>query len=67
MAVAKGFCSAQDVAQALKIQAEADRKGDKHQLLGIIMIREGLLSTDQLIQMLKAQELVQGQAPAEPS
>ena len=53
LAVAKGFCTAKDVAQALKLQAEQDKRGDPHQLLGILMIREGILSTAQLIEMLK--------------
>ncbi len=52
-AIERGFCTAQDVEKALKIQQEQDRKGEKHRLLGIIMIGEGLLSTAQLIEMLQ--------------
>ena len=48
-----GFCGAQDVEKALKIQREQDRKGEKHRLLGIVMIGEGMLSTAQLIELLQ--------------
>lgn len=53
IAVAKGFCALKDVDQALKIQREQDRRGERHRLLGIIMIEEGILSTAQLIEILK--------------
>ena len=53
IAVAKGFCTLKDVDQALKIQREQDHRGERHRLLGIIMIAEGLLSTAQLIEILK--------------
>ncbi|GEM_PF-2982263 len=52
-AVERGFCTSQDVEKALKIQREQDRIGEKHRLLGIIMIGEGLLSTANLIEMLQ--------------
>ena len=48
-----GFCTPQDVEKALKIQREQDRKGEKHRLLGIVMIGEGMLSTAQLIELLQ--------------
>lgn len=53
IAVAKGFCALKDVDQALRIQRDQDQKGERHRLLGIIMIEEGLLSTTQLIEILK--------------
>ena len=52
-AVERGFCTTQDVERALKIQQEQDRIGERHRLLGIIMIGEGLLSTANLIEMLQ--------------
>jgi hypothetical protein len=53
LAVAKGFCTAKDVAKALKLQAAQDKRGERHRLLGILMIQEGILSTAQLIELLK--------------
>ena len=64
LAVAKGFCTGKDVAQALKLQAEQDARGDRHQLLGILMCREGLLSTAQLIEMLKELQPATSSKPA---
>lgn len=55
-AVRRGYCTTRDVDQALKVQQEQDRRGERHRLLGIIMIGEGLLSTAQLIEMLKSYE-----------
>ena len=52
-AISKGFCTLKDVDQALRIQREQDQQGERHRLLGIIMIAEGLLSTAQLIEILK--------------
>ena len=56
MAVARGYCTPKDVDRALKLQHEQDERGEKHRLLGILMIQEGLLSTAQLIEILKAYE-----------
>ena len=53
VAIQRGFCTAGDVEKALKIQREQDRKGEKHRLLGIVMIGEGMLSTAQLIELLQ--------------
>ncbi len=53
VAVARGYCTARDVTRALKIQADQDRLGGKHPPAGIIMISEGILSTTQLIEILK--------------
>lgn len=64
LAVAKGFCTAKDVAKALKLQDEQDERGERHRLLGILMIQEGILSTAQLIEMLKE---LQPAAPAKPA
>lgn len=55
MAVAKGYCTSEQLDEALRIQADlADRGRDPRPLLGILMVRHGILSTGQLIEMLKA-------------
>ena len=56
LAVARGYCATKDVDRALKIQREQDLRGEKHRLIGIILISEGILSTTQLIEMLKDYE-----------
>lgn len=60
IAVSEGFCTEADVAQALQVQREEDARGQRHRLIGILMIREGLLSTTHLIEILKTYR----QAPA---
>ena len=56
IAVAMGFCGKAEVDQALRIQREQDGHGERHRLLGILMVSEGLLSTTQLIEILKTIE-----------
>ena len=51
--VSRGYCSAQDVERALKIQREEDQRGDRHRLLGIILLQEGRISTEQLLELLR--------------
>lgn len=51
--LAKGYCTEHDLARALRIQQEQDKRGERHRLLGILMIEEGILSTTQLIEILK--------------
>lgn len=56
IAVAMGFCGRSEIDAALRIQREQDGRGDRHRLLGILMVSEGLLSTTQLIDILKTIE-----------
>ena len=64
IAVSRGFCTLKDVDRALRIQQEQDQRGEKHRLLGIIMTGEGILSTAQLIEILKAYD---GKPPTGPA
>lgn len=48
-----GFVTADQVKQALDIQHKEDAAGKTHRLLGIIMLGEGYLSSEELIQMLR--------------
>lgn len=56
VAVRLGFAEKEDVARALEKQKEIDRLGQKHKLLGIVMLEMGLLSTTQLIDVLRYME-----------
>lgn len=50
--VAKGFATEEDVDKALAVQKE-QRKHGKRQLIGLIMLQQGSLSNEQLINILK--------------
>ena len=51
-----GFCSMTDVEKALEIQSETEKHQKKRILLGIIMLEKGLITNDQLIQVLRYYE-----------
>ncbi len=53
VAVRMGFCSQEEVERALAFQRGL-RSGERdHKLIGMILLENGALSTDQLIQILK--------------
>ena len=52
IAVLKGYASPHDVNEALRIQADLNKKGE-HELIGIIMLKQGMLTNEQLIDILK--------------
>lgn len=56
----KNFASGEDVEKALAIQKKMDEEGEEHKLLGIIMLEQGMLNSDQLLQLLKELEARQG-------
>ena len=56
MAVDKGYCTDQQVDEALRIQRKRARDGRPRQLTGIIMVQHGIISTGQLIDVLRAYE-----------
>ncbi|MDQ7778380.1 MAG: hypothetical protein RDV41_01565 [Planctomycetota bacterium] len=53
IAVRLGFAQKADVDKALAAQAEADRKGERRKLIGLILLESGALDTTQLILILK--------------
>jgi UDP-glucose 4-epimerase len=55
IAIRMGFITHEQLDTALKLQREMDRKGT-HELLGMLMLQEGILSNSQLIQILKYME-----------
>lgn len=62
MAVARGYCTAEQVNQALRLQRELAARGrEPRPLLGILMVQRGILSTGQLIALLKALRDAEGQ------
>ncbi|MFH1422398.1 MAG: UDP-glucose 4-epimerase GalE [Planctomycetota bacterium] len=55
IAIKKGFISHEDLEKCLFIQKEMDKLGT-HKLLGMIMLNEGVLSNEQLIEILRYME-----------
>ena len=55
-AVDLGFCSPKDVSRALEIQCDLVGRGHPRMLLGILMVRYGIIDGGQLIQILKTLE-----------
>ena len=53
LAVKLGYVSKDQVEEALKIQNKMDERGEKHKLLGMIMLEKTMISTEQLIEILK--------------
>lgn len=49
----KKYVSAADIEKALLVQKERDRVGSPHKLLGIIMLELGMLSSTQLLDILR--------------
>ncbi|WP_372368761.1 3-deoxy-8-phosphooctulonate synthase [Candidatus Uabimicrobium sp. HlEnr_7] len=56
----KNFATLEDVEKALTIQRKMDEDGEEHKLLGIIMLEQGMLNSDQLLELLKDLEEQQG-------
>lgn len=54
MAVRKGYCTREDVEEALRVQRKLGERGRPRPLIGIIMVKHGFLSTGQLIELLRA-------------
>ena len=54
VAVRKGFCTPEQVDQALRIQRKKAAGGRPKPLTGIVMVQHGIISTGQLIDVLRA-------------
>ena len=54
LAVAKGYCTPQDVETALRIQRRLAAGGRPKPLTGILMVQHGIISTGQLIDVIRA-------------
>lgn len=51
--IALGFCTSDDVNRAVKIQKDLVARGYPHMLLGLVMVRYGIIDAGQLIDVLK--------------
>ena len=55
-AVEMGFCLSYDVDRAVQIQEDLIDRGFPRALIGLIMVRYGIISNSQLIEVLKVLE-----------
>ena len=53
VAVEKGFITSDELMDALKIQVEDNLKSAEHRLIGMILLEMGLLTLDQIDEILK--------------
>ena len=56
IAIAKGYCTAKEVEQALSVQRRLEKEGQGRVLLGIILVEQGIISTSELIEILRDYE-----------
>ena len=56
IAVEKGYCTEEQVEEALDIQRQEEARGRPRPLTGIVMVRHGIISTGELIDVLRAYE-----------
>ncbi|GJM26893.1 MAG: hypothetical protein DHS20C16_33080 [Phycisphaerae bacterium] len=55
-AIALGYCTSADVNRAVKIQKDLINRGHPHMLIGLVMVRYGIIDAGQLIDVLKTLE-----------
>ena len=55
-AVELGFCTRADVKRAVRIQSDLVERGFPQMLIGLVMVRYGIIDNGQLIQILKILE-----------
>ncbi len=61
IALKKGFLTEEQLEQALERQKQIAAAGEKHKLLGLVMVELNLLSNAQLIEILKYIEAREGE------
>jgi hypothetical protein len=54
LAVEKGFITADQVIEALKVQVMEDVEKGKHRLIGLILLEQGLISLSQIEEVLQS-------------
>ena len=54
IAVEKGFVTSEELVEALKIQVEENLSTGEHRLIGMILLEQGLLTLDQIDEILHA-------------
>jgi hypothetical protein len=55
-AVELGYCTPEDTDRAAEIQQDLVARGHPHMLIGLVMVRYGVISNAQLIEILKVLE-----------
>jgi hypothetical protein len=53
MAVRKGYCTREEVEEALRVQRKLGERGRPRPLIGIILVQHGFITTGQLIDVLR--------------
>ena len=66
VAIRKGYLSEQQIHDALAHQLNLKEKGEKHKLIGMVLLEMGALGTTELIDILKEMEVAAAPA-ASPS
>jgi len=56
VAIRLGFCTQEDVDNALELQRNLPAQGKEHRLIGLLLLELGALSTTQLIEILQYYE-----------
>lgn len=59
-AIRKGYATHREVQEGIAAMTEAERQGKPRPLLGVVLLQMGVLTTDQMIEILR--EMEQGQA-----
>ncbi len=54
--VDRGLATRAQIDKALRAQRESDERGEPHKLIGIVLLEMGIISSTQLIQILKEYE-----------
>lgn len=60
VAIRKGYVREEQVESALEFQRQLVVRGEKHKLIGIIMLEHGMIGTTELIDILKEMEIIDG-------
>jgi hypothetical protein len=56
IAIMLGFIDEDQLDEALREQRAITERGDKHKLLGLVMLESGMIGNEQLIKVLKSYE-----------
>ncbi len=58
-AIRKGYATRREVQEGLATMDEMERKGHPRPLLGVVLLQRGVLTTDQMIEILREMEQAQ--------
>lgn len=63
IAIRKGYVTATQVRKALEVQAETVRKGERHKLIGVLLVDLGYLTPAQVMDVLATSDAEQATRP----